>query len=61
VARTISDVAASHQTEEQVRQAIQEALARGLVTPEELYAQAERRRGRAARIIKDVGHLLEFG
>ncbi|HEY9078064.1 MAG TPA: hypothetical protein VIO61_16125 [Anaerolineaceae bacterium] len=50
-ARTIADVAASHLAEEQVLQAIQEALRRGLVTPEELNTQAERRKGRARQLI----------
>jgi predicted transcriptional regulator of viral defense system len=54
VARTIADVAASHLAEEQVRQAIQEALARGLVSKGELQSQAERKRGRAAHIIESI-------
>jgi len=46
VSRTIADV--------QVHQAIQEALQRGLVSQEELLAQAERRGGRAKKIILSV-------
>jgi predicted transcriptional regulator of viral defense system len=51
VARTISDVASSGLAEELVRQAIQEALRKGLVSKKELVSQAERRGGRAKRII----------
>ena len=54
VARTIADVAASGLAEEQLRQAIQEALQRGLVSQDELHTQAERRGGRAKKIIFDV-------
>jgi predicted transcriptional regulator of viral defense system len=54
VARTIADAASSHLAEEQVRMAIQEALARGLVSPEELHTQAKRRKGRAERIIDNA-------
>lgn len=54
VARTISDVAAGHLPEEQVRQTIHEAISRGLVSPEELFVQAERRKGRAKWIIEDT-------
>lgn len=54
VARTIADVAASHLAEEQVRLAIREALDRGLVTPEELRSQAEKRGGRAKLIIDNL-------
>lgn len=51
VARTIGDVASSGLSEELVRQAIQEALRQGLVAKSELLSQAERRGGRAKRII----------
>jgi hypothetical protein len=51
VARTIADVAIHGLAEEQVCQAVQEALQRGLVSQEELLAQAERRGGRAKKII----------
>jgi predicted transcriptional regulator of viral defense system len=54
VARTIADVAASGLAEELVRQAIQEALRRGLVSHKELLMQSERRGGRAKKIITDV-------
>ncbi len=51
VARTIADVAASGMAEELVGQAIANALRRGRVTVDELTIQAERRGGRAARLI----------
>jgi predicted transcriptional regulator of viral defense system len=51
VARTIADIGSHGLAEEQVRQAIQEALQRGLVSQEELLTQAERRGGRAKKII----------
>lgn len=54
VARTISDLAASNLPEEQVSQAIQEALSRGLITREELLTQAERRKGRAKQMIDNI-------
>ena len=54
VARTISDVAASNLPEEQVTQAIQEALDLGLVTREELLTEAERRKGRAKQMIISI-------
>ncbi|MFQ5420597.1 MAG: type IV toxin-antitoxin system AbiEi family antitoxin domain-containing protein [Anaerolineae bacterium] len=50
-ARTIADVAIDGLAEEQVIQAIQEALQRGLTTREELMAQATYQGGRARRII----------
>jgi predicted transcriptional regulator of viral defense system len=50
-ARTIADVASRGLAEEQVSQAIQEALQRGLVSQEELLTQAERSGGRAKKII----------
>jgi len=53
VARTIADVASSGLAEEQVYQEIREALRRGLVSREELLTQAERRGGRAKKIILD--------
>ena len=56
VSRTIVDVASSGLAEEQVRQAVQEAIHRGLVSPEELLTQAEKRRGRAKKIIADAIH-----
>jgi predicted transcriptional regulator of viral defense system len=54
VARTIADVASRGLAEEQVRQAIMEALLRGLVLPEELLTQADRRGGRTKQIILSV-------
>jgi len=51
VVRTICDVSARNLPEEQVRQAIQEALDRGLVTREELLTQAKRHKGRARQMI----------
>ncbi len=53
MARTIADVASSGLAEELVRQAIQEALRQGRVSKSELFSQAERRGGRARRIILD--------
>lgn len=52
-ARTIADVAFSGLSEDLVRQAIREALRRGLVSPGELTSQAEQRGGRVKRIILD--------
>lgn len=57
VARTIADVAARGLAEEQVQLAIQEALARGLVTKADLRNQAERHGGRAKRIIDKVTNM----
>jgi predicted transcriptional regulator of viral defense system len=54
VARTIGDVAHGGLAHEQVLQAIQDALGRGLTTTEELLAQAERRGGRVEQIIRSV-------
>jgi len=54
VARTLVDVAVSHLPEEQVSQAIQEALVRGLVIPEELLSQAERQNGGAKQMIRSI-------
>ena len=54
VVRTISDVAASDLPEEQVSQAIHEALDRGLINREELLTQAERRKGRAKQMIDSI-------
>jgi predicted transcriptional regulator of viral defense system len=52
-ARTIIDVAANGMAEEQVKLAVREALQQGLVDPDELYSQANRRGGRAKRIIEE--------
>ena len=51
-ARTVADVASAGLSEDRVRQAIQQALRRGLTNSERLLAQAERRGGRAAAIIQ---------
>ena len=52
VARTIADVSISGLAEEQVQQAIQESLQRGLTSQNELLSHAGRRGGRAKRIIQ---------
>ena len=52
VARTIADVAISGLAEEQVQQAIQESLRRGLTSQNELLTHADGRGGRAKRIIQ---------
>jgi predicted transcriptional regulator of viral defense system len=52
VPRTILDVAASGLAEELVIQAVQQALQRGLVLADGLRAAAERRGGRARRLIR---------
>jgi len=54
VARTIADVANHGMAKEQVLQAIQEALRRGLVSQEELSIHAKRRGGRARQIIREI-------
>jgi len=53
VARTIADVASSGMAAELVVQSIQEALRRGLVSEAGLQAEAEKRNGRAKRMIQD--------
>lgn len=52
VARTIADVITSGLAQEQVGQAIREALRRGLTTRERLLAQATRRGGRIGRVLQ---------
>ena len=52
VARTIADVASSGLSEEHIRQAITEALQRGLATRKELVIQAKHRGGRMREIIR---------
>lgn len=52
VARTIADVAASGLSEEHIRQAIREALKRGVTTPKELVNQAQRRGGRMRQMVE---------
>jgi predicted transcriptional regulator of viral defense system len=54
VARTIADVATSGLPEEQVKQAIEDSLRRGLVSRSDLLNQAKRQGGRAKRIILDL-------
>lgn len=54
VPRTIADVALAGVAEEQVRLAIREALDRGLATRDSLLAEAEQRKGRAARLIRET-------
>lgn len=53
-ARTIADVAAAGMPDELVRQAVHEALRRGLTTRRALEAQAKRRRGRAATVMSEA-------
>ena len=57
VERTIADVSISGLAEELVRQAIQEALERGLTSKDQLLSHAKRRGGRAKRIVQNT--LLE--
>ncbi len=52
VARTIADVSVSGLAEEQVQQAVRESLQRGLTSQDELLSHADRRGGRAKRIIQ---------
>lgn len=59
VARTISDVAKSGLAEEHVGRAIEQALERGLTNRKALFAEAKRRGGRAARLIRK--HLSPAG
>jgi predicted transcriptional regulator of viral defense system len=51
VQRTLADVAAAGLADDQVRQAIQEALRRGLVTRESLLSTAAQRGGRFRRLV----------
>lgn len=59
VPRTIADVTASGLAEELVRQAISEAIDRGLTDRDSVLAEAGKRRGRAARLIKETLGRLE--
>ncbi len=52
VPRTIADVARAGLSEDHVAGAIREALQRGLTTKQAIQAEASRRGGRAARLIK---------
>ncbi len=54
VERTISDVIISGISYQHARQAITEALQRGLTTKSKLLKQAERRKGRAAKYILQI-------
>ncbi len=54
VARTIADVSISGLAEEQVQQAIQESIQRGLTSQDELLSHADRRGGRVKRIIQTI-------
>jgi predicted transcriptional regulator of viral defense system len=53
-ARTIADVAVAGMADELVRQAIDEAIHRGLATRRALELQARRRKGRAATLILET-------
>lgn len=52
VPRTISDVAKAGLSEDQVQRALRESLQRGLTHRQALLAEAKRRGGRAARLIR---------
>ena len=52
VPRTIADVAKAGLSEDHVARAMREALERGLTTRQAVLAEARRRGGRAARLIK---------
>jgi predicted transcriptional regulator of viral defense system len=54
VVRTLADLIAGHRQEEQIREAIQEALQRGLVTREALIEYATRRGGRIEHMIREA-------
>ena len=56
VPRTIADVAKAGLSEDHVARAIREALERGLTTTQALTAEARRRGGRAARLIKSYSN-----
>ncbi len=57
VPRTIADVARTGLSEDHVARAVREALERGLTTRDALMAEAKRRGGRAARLIKSSSNL----
>ena len=54
IERTIADVARAGLAEELVEQAIDEALQRGLTTPERLLAMADKRGGRAKNLVSEA-------
>lgn len=58
VARTIADVALAGLAGELVQQAVQEAVAEGLTTPDFLLAAAKRRGPRVAELIRDALHRI---
>jgi hypothetical protein len=61
VPRTLADVAAAGLAEEKVRQAIREAIERGLTSPETLWRYARKRGGRFQTIVQSVESLAEIG
>lgn len=52
--RTIADVIANGLGSDLVRQVVEEAIKRGLVTKAELLEQADRRRGRVKKTIQEI-------
>ena len=56
VLRTLADVAAAGLADEQVRQAIHEALRRGLITRDSLLQRTTSRGGRIKRLVDEVLH-----
>jgi len=54
ITRTLADIVVSGLGEEQIQQAIHEALARGLVTGKTLASFAARRKGSVARVIQNA-------
>jgi predicted transcriptional regulator of viral defense system len=54
VPRTLADVAAAGLADDQVQQAIQEALRRGVVTRDSLLLMAARRGGRFRRLVDEI-------
>jgi predicted transcriptional regulator of viral defense system len=61
VPRTLADVAAAGLAEEKVRQAIREAIERGLTSPETLWRYARKRGGRFQTIVQSVESFAEIG
>lgn len=54
VARTIADVTTSGMAEELIRQAVREGISRGLLSPNEMQLQIERRKGRTKVILQRI-------
>lgn len=52
--RTIADVIVNGLGSDLVRQAVEEAMKRGMVTKAQLLEQADRRRGRVKKTIQDI-------